>query len=409
MKNFYTSSLIQDPLKVPAILGLTASPVMNKKYRGLECVYQNNSILMLTWKRIIESNLHAITRTPKLHRDELLQHVHQPKLVQLLYPSNPSNVKISWVLVNLRQLYANLDIESDPYVIKLRADSNGSESSQLRMLLLSQKTYCFEQIRGFLSKAEDIYTQLGSWAADYFIRSCIKKFQVGISDDFANFDALDNSEKTYLSRLLETVIIFDEQDLQDDSSISLKVKTLIDFLETEASANFSGLVFVQTRASVAVLAHLLSKHVRAKHLFQTSTFVGASRFIGKRLTIGELVDVKNQKDTLEDLRLGRRNLIITTSALEEGIDVAICNQVVCFEQPPNLKSFIQRRGRARMSESTFAVMFEEGSGSAAMSTWQDLEFEMIQIYMDEMRRLQEIQDLEGKERGNREFKIESTG
>ena len=335
--------------------------------------------------------------------------MHQPKLVRLLYPPKHLDLNISLALENLHQLYANLDMESDPYVIKLRADSNKDNSSELCKILLSRKTYCHDQIKGLLSKAEGIYAELGSWASDYYIKSCIEKFQAGISDDFINFDFLDNAEKKHLMRLLETVIVFDEQGLQDDSNISPKVKTLIGFLEAEASANFSGLVFVQTRAGVAVLAHLLSKHVRTKDAFTISTFVGASRIVGKSLAIGELVDVRNQKNTLEDLRFGRKNLIITTSALEEGIDVAKCNQVVCFEKPLNLKSFIQRKGRARKSESTYAIMFEAGSGSDAILDWQDLEAEMRQRYMDEMRRLQEIQALEGSGTGNREFLIESTG
>lgn len=293
-------------------------------------------------------------------------------------------------------------------MIKLRANTEKEHSLLLRKVLLSRETYCNGQIKGFLGKAENIYTELGPWATEYFIKSCIKKFQTRAGHDVANF-ALDDAEKTYLQSLLETSITFDEQDILDDSRISPKVKKLITFLEAESSANFSGLVFVETRACVAVLSHLLSKHVRVKDAFTISTFVGASKIFGKKMGIGELIDIKNQKSTLEDLRLGRRNLVISTSALEEGIDVTVCNQVVCFQVPPNLKSFIQRRGRARKSESTYAIMFEEGSSSNAMSMWQDLEVEMRQLYMDEMRCLQQIQNPEQEEKGDREFLIPSTG
>lgn len=398
MQNFYHRSVKETPSEVPAILGLTASPVINKRYRGLE---------------ILERNLDAISSTPKLHREMMLEFVHQPNLLRLLYPSTTFDMQVPESLKNLRRVFADLDIEEDPYVIKLKAASLSTKSSaSLCEVLLNRKTYCQTQIKGFLGKAEHVQLELGSWAADFFIRACLENFSKAIArDDCATFDALEAAEKSYITSAFRSFQIStpDGQDPEDDSQISPKVKVLIDFLESEASVNFSGLVFVQTRAAVAVLAYLISQHSRTRDTFSVGTFVGASSNFAKKSTIGELVNMKNQAETLEDLRSGRRNLIITTSALEEGIDIAACNNVVCFEKPPNLKSFIQRRGRARKSESTYAIMLEEGSGSDTMSTWHDLEDEMRQAYMDDMRRLQEIQDLEGQEEGAREFFIESTG
>ncbi len=37
----------------------------------------------------------------------------------------------------------------------------------------------------------------------------------------------------------------------------------------------------------------------------------------------------------------------------------VCNLVVCFDRPDNLKSFIQRRGRARMRSSKLYLLFDE--------------------------------------------------
>lgn len=398
MQNFYHRSVKKAPNEIPAILGLTASPVINKRYRGLET---------------LERNLDAISRTPKLHREMMLHYVHQPNLLRLLYPPNAFDMPVPEALQILRRVYAGLDIEKDPYVIKLKAASSSkTKSPQLREVLLNHKTYCQNEIKGFLGKAEHVKHELGSWATEFFINACLENFRKAVAkDDYPTFDALDAAEKSYITSAFESfqISVPNGQDLKDDSQISPKVKILIDFLEAEASVNFSGLVFVQTRAAVAVLAQLISRHFRTRDAFSVGTFVGASSNFAKKSTIGELVNMKNQSETLEDLRLGRRNLIITTSALEEGIDIAACNNVVCFEKPPNLKSFIQRRGRARSSESTYAIMFEEGSGSDTISTWHDHEAEMKQAYMNHMRRLQELQDLEGQEEGFREFRIESTG
>ena len=129
----------------------------------------------------------------------------------------------------------------------------------------------------------------------------------------------------------------------------------------------------------------------------------------KKFDMGELVDIKNQVDTLDHLRQGTKNLIIATSVLEEGIDVSACNVVICFEKPPNLKAFIQRRGRARKSRSKYVLMFPDTDVMSQLSTWQQLEDEMRQRYMDEMRQIEQLQELEAAETGRREFCIESTG
>ena len=174
------------------------------------------------------------------------------------------------------------------------------------------------------------------------------------------------------------------------------------------SETFSGLVFVRTRVEVAVLSHILS--IEAPWL-NVATFVGESGFSGRRNTICELADLKSQKGTLDDLRLGKKNLIVTTNALEEGIDVSACNVVICFENPPNLKSFIQRRGRARKAASKYVLMFKAGGfQDNTVPAWHELEEEMRRTYENEMRLLQNFQRLESvEETANRELLVQSSG
>ena len=125
--------------------------------------------------------------------------------------------------------------------------------------------------------------------------------------------------------------------------------------------------------------------------------------------MGELVDIKNQTDTLDHLRQGSKNLVIATSVLEEGIDVSACNFVICFEKPPNLKAFIQRRGRARKSKSKYVIMFPATDNMFQLSTWQQLEDEMRQRYMDEMRQVEQLRQMEEVDSGRREIYVETTG
>lgn len=341
----------------------------------------------------------------------MLRFVHQPQLIRLQYPLESSETPGCQALLDLGKIYAHTDIGKDPYVVQLMADPKTKNSIQLNKALRDKRTYCQDLIKGFYNKANNIYLELGSWATSYYIGACIKKFENGIDDINSDFDTLNMAEKMYLKRVFARVEVSADfgQDLQDGLLISSKVRTLIDYLTETEVTDFTGLIFVQTRAAVAVLAHIITLHTRTRNTFSVSTFVGASTNVGRKFSIGELLEIKNQKNTLDDLRKGRRNLVIATSALEEGIDVSACNNVVCFEKPPNLKSFIQRRGRARKSASKFAIMFEENSDPAAMSMWQDLEDEMRKAYMDDTRQLEQIQKLEESEEGSREFQVESTG
>ena len=193
------------------------------------------------------------------------------------------------------------------------------------------------------------------------------------------------------------------------SLITPKVRVLVEFLAKQDTSSFAGLIFVETRAEVAILSQLLMLHPFTNS-FAVSTFVGESSSSNRKFLLGELADIRNQKTTLDDLRHGLKNLVVTTNALEEGIDVSACNLVVCFQKPPNLKSFVQRRGRARKDLSKYVIMLDVMEGTVAMSQWRDLEDLMRQMYEDDMRELERLEELEAKEPyGTAEFRVESTG
>ncbi|RFU33249.1 hypothetical protein B7463_g3061, partial [Scytalidium lignicola] len=138
--------------------------------------------------------------------------------------------------------------------------------------------------------------------------------------------------------------LLEDRSLQGPYPTSLKVKRLMSFLDEQDYNECSGLLFVRQRATVTAR---------------------------------------------------RKNLIIATDALEEGIDVAACNLVICFDPPPNVKSFIQRRGRARQEKSKFAIMFPKNEGSSKLESWRTLEATLIQAYQSQLRQIQCLADIEG--------------
>lgn len=425
-------------------------------------------------QRQVESNLDAIARTPKVHREELLRHVFQPQLICLTYQAAMKYGHECEILQKLIAVYSSLDIEQDPYVIKCRSDPSLSSSKQLQKILVSRKTYCQDQLKRFYTKSNDIHEELGSWATEFYMYMIIEKFCCKSSEDgMSVIDGLDETEKLYLKKILRALKTpeqtFADHDwspgkevyeasrvIEGRACLSAKVQCLIDFLAETGTEDFTGLVFVvripgyliaaftlsivlcglsyvlsdcrtclvaqcfpmmhmliikqqKTRAACAVLEYVLSVHHKTKDKIRVGTFVGTSSSPNRKFDMGELVDIKKQVDTLDHLRQGSKNLIIATSVLEEGIDVSACNVVICFEKPPNLIAFIQRRGRARKSRSKYVMMFPDTDSMSQLSTWQQLEDEMRQRYMDEMRQIEQLQELENAESGRRELCIETTG
>ena len=90
--------------------------------------------------RLLERNLNAICRTPRIHREEMLRYVPQPEMIKLLYSSNGPEVLAPQALESLRNIYECLDIEQDPWVIKMRSDPTTCNARALQKALISNRT-----------------------------------------------------------------------------------------------------------------------------------------------------------------------------------------------------------------------------------------------------------------------------
>lgn len=89
---------------------------------------------------MLESTLNAIARTPKLHRAEMLQYVHKPKPVKLMYMSKSPEAVISEALQSLRLVFEGLDIKQDPWIIRMQSDPIACKSEAFKKAIMRQKT-----------------------------------------------------------------------------------------------------------------------------------------------------------------------------------------------------------------------------------------------------------------------------
>ena len=132
------------------------------------------------------------------------------------------------------------------------------------------------------------------------------------------------------------------------SEVSDRLQRLTDMLNTVDETS-KILIFVSTRTIARELVLFLNERFPK---FNVGTVVGHGGYDGMCWE-GE------QEDTLHSFSKGTCNLLVCTSVLEEGLDVASCDLVVGFTGVKSLIQFIQMRGRARKKGSRFIIYQSE--------------------------------------------------
>jgi hypothetical protein len=334
-----------------------------------------------------------------------MRFVNQPALTQIKY--NPSVVGFCPSLESLSVVVGSLDIRQDPYVKSLLGKPD--KQDEILKLLDTKKTKSRKSLNQFLGKAVHVWQELGPFAAEYFISTAIDRLASVVAHQHELFIGWLDSERTYVLQVLSQVKTTSlEWPLDLDSNhLSPKVLDLINYLQ-KLPNDYHGIIFVEQRVVAALLSKILSVHSATKDV-GCGSFVGASNNAQRRPTLGELADFVVQQEILVDFRNRRARLIVATNALDEGIDVASCNLVVCFAKPQNLRSFIQKRGRARDSKSSFVIMLAEDDYKGRKD-WSGLERDMIQAYESERKEAEEEALKESMEEDDpTQLKIPSTG
>ncbi|KAM4692132.1 ATP-dependent RNA helicase DHX58 [Rhinophrynus dorsalis] len=117
-----------------------------------------------------------------------------------------------------------------------------------------------------------------------------------------------------------------------------------------------GIIFTRTRQS----AHSLHEWISSKPSLQemgikTAPLTGAGfSNQSKHMTQNE------QQEVIERFRQGHLNLLISTSVAEEGLDIPQCNIVVRYGLMTNEISMVQARGRARAENSYYSFIAKSG-------------------------------------------------
>lgn len=406
-------------------MGLTASPVMG-----------SNPAEMKDLEKILD----AVCRTPTMHRDELLAHSNRPELSHIVYPAvDVDYLPRTPAMMSLFEIMSSLSLDNDPYVVELKIFDKLPQNQRKLDKVYNPKTEGnYEtrvqiQARAFCRRVDEMNRELGHWAADHYIAEVVRRFaaiadreashspppattaQEGAISATMNWGArIRPKENRYLAWMLSQVCVTppDPSMLVNarPPTLSGKLQRLIDLLSEPRTTNekIVGIIFVEQRTTVVLLAHILSLHPATSQRFRVGRLVGTSKNDKRaRAEMADVLEAATSRD-LERFRAGNLNLLVTTSVAEEGIDIPSCNLVICFDEPQKLTSFIQRRGRARMKRSRLIVFTEEASTSETggntrgrkVIDWPALEAEMKRQFdrdeteRNEIRRLEEAAEIE---------------
>lgn len=280
------------------------------------------------------------------------------------------------------------------------------------------------------TRAFDIARHLGRWCADCHLVSALspeklKKFELKAERTFYQRTLLLDPEERQKDldntlKQLNDAIVFTQQEgtaaianIEINTDVSTKVLTLIRYLSNQFERETDQRAIVFTKEKItARLLHSLSQRIGTK--FMHSAFlVGHSGADN----LEDNFSIRQQVITLLRFRKGVTNCLFSTSVAEEGLDVPDCNLVVRFDQYLTMIQYVQSRGRARKSNSTFIHMLESGNSVQANMLsevrYQEIAMRQFCDSLPEDRKLHGNQDglevLLEKEKNIRTYTEKSTG
>lgn len=147
-----------------------------------------------------------------------------------------------------------------------------------------------------------------------------------------------------ISQLRQSVEeIFTQHQIDENSP---RLAELLSLLERHRSDRERILVFVERRNTAERLCRRLTQYPHINELNPICVMGN---------TNGGVAYKEHQQNVLELFRSGECKLLVATSVLEQGIDVAMCGLVICFDGVKSVKSIIQSRGRARKDAANFVA------------------------------------------------------
>ncbi|XP_028390591.1 uncharacterized protein LOC114515528 [Dendronephthya gigantea] len=223
---------------------------------------------------------------------------------------------------------------------------------------------------------------------------CINNIVQGISPTQSVLKDLFGTEGPFHDLRKHTAENVDDDCLMSDRFTRLEnqLRQFISRVKEDPSSR--GIIFVCMRKTAYKLCQKIRENAEVCKILNPAPLVGHGDG-----SYDGMAWKDDQEVLLEEFKSGEVKLLVTTSVLEEGLDVPICNFVVRFEGAATLRAFVQSRGRAsRRPGSHFVVICTEKEKDEAIHL-QEKEENMSDAVAD-------IMDKDNSKSQAREFKCD---
>ncbi|CAN9497800.1 unnamed protein product [Ophioblennius macclurei] len=339
----------KEPLPLPQILGLTASPgvggakKMEKAMDHILSICANLDASQIMTRSLGEYKKEQRKKTVLVEdrKEDPFGDVLKKIMTEIHSHANLSpNCELGtqnyeqWVVQNERKAAKDGDMKVRVCADHLQQYSEGLNlSNTIRMcdaLSFLSKFY-EEEMKKKTSPDED------------------HKIQITETERFLFHIFQDNKEN------LETLA---KNPAYENDSLS-KLRTIV-LQEFSSRDQARGIIFTKTRRSAIALNQWVQENGKFADIGVKPSYVigGGDQSVVKPMTASE------QREVLKKFASGDVNLLIATTVAEEGLDIPACNFVVRYGLVTNEIAMLQAQGRGRADDSTYTLVEVKNSGVA---------------------------------------------
>ncbi|KAF3903015.1 hypothetical protein ABW20_dc0109555 [Dactylellina cionopaga] len=251
-----------------------------------------------------------------------------------------------------------------------------------------RKAKCLAPIFRFIDEVAS--HDLGAWCTDYIwevslteLESSRQERRVGTraAINQQTLDNLDDLDKE-IQLIKEARAVVEKHKFGEPKlsleSFSPKLYLLLQYLVNTFDKNpdYKCIIFVKRRYTAqcieAIFKKIFRRHGR-DHAIRVGVLVGSN---GIQLG-NDSMTFRAQTMALHRFRKGHVNCLIATSVAEEGLDIPDCKLIIRFDLYLTMIQYIQSRGRARHSASTYIHMVEHGNWAHKQSVQDGQEAEKV--------------------------------
>ena len=334
----------------PIVLGLTASPA------GEVTVERTTDQL----KELLD-NLSCEVSTP-IESNDLAENVNNPDILYCAVPeTNTCQVVLLRIIqehiqymkttylddAHRWQRFAGFPLFSSNFRGALRRlnDSCYGDKSKNKAIIAGQ------HIMQMLSIV-DVCEVLGYDRAMECLRECVRNITLERSPQGSALLKMVGEDTAFrcLRELADSSVDKESPTLDRYNILVTHIKQFM--RQAQQDGNSRGIVFVSMRKTAYKLCEQIRTLHKVPETLNPEVFVGHGQG-----SYDGMVWTDEQEVRLRSFISGETKLLISTSVLEEGLDVPVCNLVIRFEGAATLRALVQTRGRAsRRPGSKFVVI-----------------------------------------------------